>query len=170
MLSSQKVTELADKTDSPLKDYHLYGGEHVKHYRIHGDKKSYQMEFEKDPYSQQQNFLFKRAVHGLGVYDKAEIKDMHWQKRKRIIKVHKRTQRVLNIWKQELTNIYTSYLFAEMLNDTQSFKQTLVEGSETDPEFKNTIPFATLGVDKDAIVAKLLSVGVLPSNFHSLTA
>ena len=42
-------------------------------------------------YTEEQNFLYKRVMFGLTVYGPEELKTLHWQKRKRIIKVHKKT-------------------------------------------------------------------------------
>ena len=50
-----------------------------------------------------QHFLFKRVLHGLKMYDKQEVTDMHWDKKRRIIKVWKRGQSVINEWKQSLS-------------------------------------------------------------------
>ena len=47
-----------------------------------------------------QHFLFKRILHGLKMYTKDEIDKMHWDKKRRIIKVWKRAQDVINKWKQ----------------------------------------------------------------------
>ena len=70
--------------------------------------------YEKDPYSEYQNFLYKRALYGLKMYDQDEVKTMHWQKKKRIIKVNKRTQTIINTWKQEITNTYTQAFFEKI--------------------------------------------------------
>jgi hypothetical protein len=61
-------------------------------------------------YSDYQNELYGRALVGLKVYKKEQLYSMNSTKKKRIRKLHKRAQDMLNIWKQELmiakTNAY----------------------------------------------------------------
>ena len=47
-----------------------------------------------------QHFLFKRVLHGLKLYKREEIEKMHWDKKRRITKVWKRGQNVINHLKQ----------------------------------------------------------------------
>ena len=47
-----------------------------------------------------QHFLFKRILHGLKMYKKEEIAEMHWDKKRRITKVWKRGQDTVNELKQ----------------------------------------------------------------------
>ena len=51
------------------------------------------IQFEKDPFNSYQNFLYKRALFGLSVYQKDELEKMHWDKKRRIEKVHQRAQK-----------------------------------------------------------------------------
>ena len=104
MSSSQLAEQLKkhyqkiELTDKP-RNYSYKHGKNIK---------TYSLQFEKDPYSQQQNLLYKRAMFGLNIYSKEEIQQMHWQKRKRIKKVQIRAQKELNLWKQELVNNLTN--------------------------------------------------------------
>ena len=121
--------------------------------------------YEKDPYSEYQNFLYKRALYGLKMYDQEEVKNMHWQKKKRIIKVNKRTQKILNVWKQEITNVYTQ-IFFEQLFPKSPVTADLKNCQYTDSKFKCTLSFKDLGLKKDHIVKKLHKEGILPKNFY----
>jgi hypothetical protein len=129
--------------------------------------KNYSLEFERDPYSQQQNLLYKRAMFGLNIYTREEVQKMHWQKRKRIKKVQIRTQKELNLWKQELVNNLTNKLLSTMFPKSPVTK-ALLDYSYTDSEFKNTISFTDLGIKKSDIVKRLITKGLLPNNFNSL--
>lgn len=150
-----------------LQDYRVYGNRHVKHYRVYGEPNKYSQKYERDPYSQIQNFLYKRAIIGLNVYTQKEIQEMHWQKRKRVKKVHKRAQRVLNTWKQEITINITNLLFSSVFPKT-SITKTLLEESEVDCDFKNTLGFKELGITKDMVIEKFVDEGILPSDFYNL--
>ena len=125
--------------------------------------------FEKDKYNQYQNFLYKRAMFGLSIYTPEELQIMHTAKKKRIRKVHKRTQEILNIWKQELSHAFTSALLAKFFGKSSFVKDYSEKfASVTDPEYISTIEFKELGITKDQIVAKLIQEKILPHNFYEL--
>jgi hypothetical protein len=129
--------------------------------------KRYSTAYEQDPYSEYQNFLYKRALFGLKMYKEDEIKAMHPDKRKRIKKVHKRAQHVLNVLKQERLIEITNKFFA-------IFKQSSLAGgivdvySEPDPTFISKSSFKDLGIDKETVVKTLLEKKVLPPNFKTI--
>lgn len=129
--------------------------------------KRYSTAYEQDPYSEYQNFLYKRALFGLKMFKQDEIKAMHPDKRKRIKKVHKHAQQVLNVLKQERLIEITNKFFGV-------FKQTSLAGeiidmySEPDPKFVSKSSFKELGLDKEMVVDTLLKEKVLPSNFKTL--
>ena len=53
----------------------------------------------------QQHFLFKRVLHGLKMYTKDEIDKMHWDKKRRIIKVYLQTVNWVKNYMKCLLNI-----------------------------------------------------------------
>ena len=118
-------------------------------------------------YSEYQDFLYKRAMFGLKVYSEEELAIMHWQKRQRIQKVHKRTQIEINAFKQsrfiKLTNqIFSLFTHSSMANE-------LVElYSEPEPEVLCKMTFKELDITKEHIVDHLLEKGLLPFNFKTL--
>jgi hypothetical protein len=114
-----------------------------------------------------QNILYKRALYGIKFFNEEEIKTMHWQKKKRIIKVHKRAQRIINIWKQELTNMYTS-LFFEKLFPNSPITKDIRKCEYTDDKYLSTLTFKELGIRKADIVTKLYQEGIFPKNFFDL--
>lgn len=115
-----------------------------------------------------QSFLYNRALFGLAVYSQEEIKEMRWDKRKRIIKVHKRAQTVLNIWKQQIVNKLSTHLFAEVFPNTIITETFIATVDETDPEHINRMSFKTLRITEVEIASKLIAEGILPPNFHEL--
>jgi hypothetical protein len=125
--------------------------------------------FEKDAFNAYQNFLYKRALFGLGVYDKEEIQKMSIDKRKRVQKVNWRCQQILNIWKQQLCNEYTNRIFKALFPGKPGavlFYETYKDS--VDPGFINRLDFKDMGVTKAHIVDKLILEGVLPKDFYSL--
>jgi hypothetical protein len=121
-------------------------------------------QYEQDPYNEYQNFLYKRALFGLKMYTQEEIKSMHTQKRKRIVKVHKRAQHELNLWKQQKVIVNTNKIFGLFKNT----KFIVDNHSEPDPKYVCKTSFKDLGIEKKEIVAKLVEKGVLPPNFETL--
>jgi len=126
--------------------------------------------FEQDPYNEYQNFLYNRALFGLGVYSKEEVAVMHWDKKKRIIKVHKRAQTLINIWKQEIVNALSNYFFNNVFPGTpitEELHGEILNG--TDELHINKMSFKTLRIKKEQVVERFINDGILPRNFNELT-
>ena len=124
---------------------------------------------EKDYYNKHQNFLYNRALYGLSIYLLDEVVLMPPDKRKRIITLHKKTQKVLNLWKQEIVNVLANKLFTDIFPNTEITK-CLVEyyGTEGDPEYVNNMSFKMLKISKEQIISKLIESKILPKNFNEL--
>lgn len=172
MTRASQIEQVASRTERFVREeapfeYHLYGTVNVMHYRVYGEPVKYSQVYEEDPYSKVQNFLYKRAMFGLKIYEQDEIAAMHWQKRKRIRKTHKHAQRILNDWKQELVIGMTNKLFQTLFPNSPFIKDMLAE-STVDSEFKNILDFTDLGVTKEMIVTKLVDTGVLPPDYYNL--
>lgn len=144
--------------DGKLSDYQLFGN------RQHG-----YVEYEKDEFNAYQNFLYKRALFGLSVYSAEELSIMHGDKKKRVFKVHTRTQKVLNLWKQEMVNNMVNSIFNDLFHHSK-FAREMVEkfGTETDQSYISDVDFKSLGVEKKQIVSKLIREKILPVNFYEL--
>ena len=118
--------------------------------------------------NQQQHFLFKRVLHGLNVYKPVELEKMHWDKKRRIKKVWRRAQNVINSWKQmicnkrsnEILSIFTSSKLAKSIISTPV--------NETDEKFINDMQLKTLGITYEDLIIKFISEGLLPRNYYSL--
>jgi hypothetical protein len=126
------------------------------------------MEYEADPFNSYQNFLYKRVVHGLNIYNQEEISVMPDKKRTRILKNHRKAQRVLNLYKQEVVNKLTNSFFQKYFPSSPITKALTGECNITDTEFVNTLDFKSLGITKDQIVDQLIKAKLLPANFHEL--
>jgi len=118
--------------------------------------------------SEYQNFLYRRALYGLKIYEPEEINQMHWQKRKRITKVHKRTQMLLNKIKQTKLINTTNSIFS-IFHKSVLAKEIIDNNSTTDPEFVCTIPFKDINITKNDIIEELIKNGLLPYNFRKIS-
>ncbi len=121
-----------------------------------------------DSMNNYQTFLFNRALFGLAVYSQEDIKKMHYDKRSRIIKVHKRAQAVINLWKQQIVNAKTNSMLKTLFPRSVYTEYFATVGDFTDPEFVNRLSFKSLGIRKSQVIEKLISSGVLPKDFDGL--
>ena len=134
--------------------------------KLTANKNSY-VKYEQDKYTAYQNYLYKRALHGLKSLSKEEYSKICKHKKKRISRVYLRGQRIINRLKQESTNYYSNFIFKTLFPDAP-LTDWLINNSETDDKFKNTINLADLGISKDDLIEAFIKEGVLPHNFMSL--
>lgn len=122
-----------------------------------------------DYYSKHQNFLYNRALYGLSIYLLDEVMLMPLEKKKRIIKIHKKSQKIMNLWKQEIVNTLANKLFTDIFPDME-ITNCLVKyyGTEGDPEYVNNMSFKLLKISKEQIISKLIETKILPKNFNEL--
>ena len=125
------------------------------------------MSYEQDKYTKYQNYLYKRALYGLNSLEKEELSKMCDKKKQRISNVYKKSQIVLNKFKQELTIKYTNTLFKQLFPKS-TITKVLLEETKTDEKFKNTLTFKDLKIEKDQIIYIFIAEGILPKNFLSL--
>jgi len=124
--------------------------------------------YEVEHFNEYQNFLYKRAVIGLKIYSPEELSSMEDKKKKRIRKIHNRTQRVINIYKQEVVNRLTNNIFIKLFPNSPITKALTEDLCYTDPEFVNTLDMKALGITKRNIIDKLIESNILPKNFYEL--
>ena len=141
--------------------------------KLKQDVKNYQMRsqtvmsYESDGYNQYQNYLYKRALHGLSALTEQELATMCSKKRQRIINVYKRAQVVLNKLKQQATINYSNFVFKTLFPNSP-ITEFLLAHNETDEKVINTLNFKDLGIDKKQIITIFMLEGILPKNFLSL--
>lgn len=123
----------------------------------------------REVHSTHQTFLYNRALYGLSIYTPEEVVIMPPEKRKRILQIHKKTQKILNLWKQEIVNMLANKIFTDIFPNTE-FTYCLVKtfGIAGDPEYINNMSFKTLKISKEQIVLKLIESKILPKNFNEL--
>ncbi len=114
-----------------------------------------------------QHFLFKRVLHGLNMYSKEQVAEMHPQKKRRISKVWRKGQNLINEWKQMICNKKVNkFLFITFGDKSPLMKELLaVPVNETDPNYKNTQSLKDLGITYEDLILKFMQSGLLPKNF-----
>jgi hypothetical protein len=118
--------------------------------------------------NQQQHFLFKRVLHGFNMYKKEELNAMHRDKKKRISKVWKRAQSVLNCWKQEICNREANKIFAIFVNSKDAMALAAMDPKDTDPTYINKMSLKDLKITYEDVIVKFIAEGLLPKNFLTL--
>jgi len=129
--------------------------------------KSYQV-YQTDPFNPNQNFLYKRAMFGLTMYTADELSQMSESKKQRVVKMHRKTQFILNAWKQEMMIKFSNSLLGHFFKD-HAFLTPFWENTNPDPKFVCTISFKDLGIDKKDIIDKLIECSILPINFYQIS-
>jgi hypothetical protein len=117
-----------------------------------------------------QHLMFKRILHGLKMYSKNEIATMHKEKRGRIIKVWKKSQKVINQWKQQISNKKLNCLLEVTFGKNSSIINDLMAIPTTDilDDYTNMSTLKDLGITYEDLILRFMSVGLLPKNFLSL--
>jgi hypothetical protein len=115
--------------------------------------------------SQRQHFLFKRVLHGLNVYKPEELEQMHWDKKRRIKRVWRRSQQVINSWKQVICNKRANEVF-KLFDHSPLAKHFLSEDvNNTDDKFINKMSLKQLDITYEDLIIKFISEGLLPQNY-----
>ena len=115
-----------------------------------------------------QVFLFKRVLHGLNAYDHKELETMHWDKKRRIKKVWRRAQKVINRFKQRICNKRSNEILA-MFDHSPLAKHIMsIPVEETDDKFINKMSLKILGIKYEDLIIKFYAEGLLPKNYFNL--
>ena len=124
-------------------------------------------DFEQDKYNTYQNYLYKRALYGLDSLSVDELNTMCSKKKSRIVNVYNRTQVVVNNYKHKVTKQLTDKLLTSLFPNSSLISE-LCNYDDVDNNYKNTLTFKDLCIQKDALVQLFISEGILPKNFLSL--
>ena len=114
-----------------------------------------------------QHFLFKRVLHGLKMYTKDETDKMHWDKRRRIIKVWKKGQNILNELKQFVSYKKMQPIF-RIFTKSELGREIYETPFEYLPDYKNKMTLKELGLTYEDLIIKFIGKGLLPKNYLSL--
>tara|TARA_Y100000592_G_C5379404_1_gene272670 strand:- start:215 stop:730 length:516 start_codon:yes stop_codon:yes gene_type:complete len=116
-----------------------------------------------------QHFLFKRIVHGLKMYTKQQVSEMHWDKKRRITKVWKRGQDTINELKQFVAFQQVKPIF-RIFAKSELGKEIYEMPFEYLPDYKNKMTLKELGLTYEDLIIKFIGKGLLPKNYFSLKA
>jgi len=169
MLSQQQLTQL--QTDESIRiisqresRYQYYGL--LEEYQLHPPSIINNLSYNK--LNSYQHFLFKRVLHGLNVYTKEEIETLHWDKKRRISKVWRRSQREINAWKQTICNRRINDFFRRTFHGPTAEYIISVPEDEILEDYNNTLSLKDLGITYEDVILRFMSKGLLPKNFFTL--
>ena len=114
-----------------------------------------------------QHYLFKRVLHGLKMYKEDEIAKMHWDKKRRITKVWKRSQNIINELKQFVAYKQIQPIF-RIFTKSKLGREIYETPFEYMPDYKNKMTLKELGLNYEDLIIKFIGVGLLPKNYFSL--
>jgi hypothetical protein len=118
-------------------------------------------------YTPYQNKLYKRALYGLRGIDQRELEFMSEERKEMATRLYVKGQIAINLYKQKVTNKLSNMIFEEFFPDSP-ITDFFVNYSETSKNFKNTLTFKDLNIEKEHIITIFMEEGILPKNFHQL--
>jgi hypothetical protein len=145
-----------------------YESSAVKQIQLYGTVK-YQ-KIEHPGFNPIQEKLYYEAVYGLNFYSTEEIKEMSVEKKRNVIVLYTRVQKVLNKWKQEIICKQVDNFFLALFPNSP-FTKFLVENTDYyDKNLECPLSLKDLGVTNERVIAeKLVQSKLLPFNFFKLT-
>jgi len=161
---------------SQLKSVNTNNTAHAENlYQNRNPRQNYYERSHLNPY---QDFMYKRALFGLSAYSDKRVGAMSYTDKRKVRKYQEKTQRILNIWKQQLTNQlfdqltkinFPKFKTNPFVTIFESTKIGTSFGKTTDESFTNTLSFKTLNIKKPRIIQKLIQEKILPENFYNLS-
>lgn len=116
-----------------------------------------------------QEKLYAEAVYGLNFYTAEEIKTMPAEKKRSIMVLYTRVQRILNRWKQEIIWKQVDSLLISLF-PRSPFSKFLSENDYYDRDLECPLSLRELGITSQAVIAeKLVENKLLPYNFFKLS-
>tara|TARA_R100000781_G_C4074732_1_gene125682 strand:+ start:525 stop:1034 length:510 start_codon:yes stop_codon:yes gene_type:complete len=168
MFSKDQLKELAPKLQKVEEDRLAQRYEYLgllSEYQLYLKESKQQLVYSK--LNPKQHFLFKRILHGLKMYKKEEVEKMHWDKKRRITKVWKKGQNILNEFKQFITYKQMQPLFC-IFAKSELGRAIHEMPFEYMPDYKNKMTLQELGINYEDVILKFMSVGLLPKNYLSV--
>lgn len=116
-----------------------------------------------------QEKLYAEAIYGLNFYTAEQIKEMPAEKKRSIMVLYTRAQRMLNRWKQEIIWKQVDSLLISLFPRSPIIK-FLSENDYYDRDVECTLTLRDLGItDQRVIAEKLIQFKLLPYNFFKLS-
>jgi len=116
-----------------------------------------------------QERLYAEALYGLNFYTAEELKAMPAEKKRSIMVLYARVQRMLNRWKQEIIWKQVDSLLISLFPRSPIIK-FLSENEYYDRDLECPLTLRDLGITSETVIAeKLIQSKLLPYNFFKLT-
>ena len=169
MLSQNQLKQITQEhskieLSQQLQRYHYFGL--LEEYQLHPTSITNSFRYTK--LNSYQHFLFKRVLHGLNVYTKEEVQKLHWDKKRRISKVWKRSQREINAWKQMICSKKINDYFSSTFKSPAIDYITSIPATETLDDYNNKLTFKELNIEYEDVIYLFMSKGLLPKNYLTL--
>lgn len=114
-----------------------------------------------------QEKLYRQAIYGLSIYTSEELNQLSKKEKTIIVTRQIKTQKVLNLWKQQLCNNMADK-FLSTLFPNSKFVKRIVSTDVVDESYTNMFSFKDLKLDKLKIAQKLIDSDILPIDFFKL--
>jgi hypothetical protein len=116
-----------------------------------------------------QEKLYAEALYGLNFYTVEELKVMPAEKKRSIMVLYTRVQRMLNRWKQEIIWKQVDNLLISLFPRSPIIK-FLSENEYYDRDLECSLTLRDLGITSETLIAeKLIESKLLPYNFFKLS-
>lgn len=116
----------------------------------------------------EQDRLYKMALGGVEALPEHEKKKLSDAEIKQIYRRYRTTQRILNLWKQDVCIKKTNGIFEKLFPNSNFTKLLVTRHNKTDVGYYNTMSLRDLGITKPMVIEKLISKKVLPKDFYKL--
>ena len=139
----------------------------VKQIQLYGTVK-YQ-KIEHPGFTAIQEKLYAEALYGLNFYTAQELKSMPAEKKRSVIVLYTRVQKLLNRWKQEIICKQVDSLLTALFPNSPIIK-FISENEYYDKDLECPLSLRDLGITSEITIAeKLVQAKLLPYNFFKLT-
>lgn len=166
------------KDHSPKHTFERYERKGIAHIQLYGNSykgKSIQdapvQQYENNRYSFKQHKVYKLALHGIQNCSPEELRKMSFQDRQLIRYNHIQTQQMINLSKWKVTSMELKSIFTNAFPKLCPWVIKFLDlGTDVEQEDNQVINYSSLKSigGMDAIIPKLLEMGILPANFYNL--
>ena len=116
-----------------------------------------------------QEQLYAEALYGLNFYSAQELKSMSAEKKRSVIVLYTRVQKLLNRWKQEIICKQVDNLLIALFPNSPITK-SITEKEYYDKDLECPMSLRDLGITSESLIAeRLVQAKLLPYNFFKLT-
>lgn len=122
---------------------------------------------EKPIFNKEQQRLYAEVIYGLTIFKPEEISKLSPKRKYEIVTTFKKSQKILNEWKQEIINFKVNGFLSKLFPKSKVVIDLInINGYEETIKCKHS--FKELGLTQEVIAKKLVQCGILPPNFFQL--